>query len=60
MVSAMIRDNFDLLVIVVQPDDESGDYLGFGSHVSLGLNGADLGELVEFEVLRDLLDGSAI
>ena len=29
--------------------------MGLSSHVSLGFNGVDLVELVEFEVLRDLL-----
>ena len=30
--------------------------MGLSSHVSLGFNGVDLVELVEFEVLRDLLE----
>ena len=42
-------------MIVVHTDDGFGGFLGLSSHVSLGLNGDGLGELVEFEVLRDLL-----
>ena len=45
-----------LLVMVVQAEDGSGDCLGLSGHVSLGLNGADLGELVDFEVSRALLE----
>ena len=42
--------------MVAQTDDGSGGCLGVSSHVSLGLNGVELAELVEFEVLRDLVE----
>ena len=45
----------DLIGDGCQTDNGYGGCLGLSSHVSLGLNGDDLGELFEFEVLRDLL-----
>ena len=47
MTRDMVFISVDLLVMVVQDEDDSGDRLGFSGHLRLGLNGADLGELVD-------------
>ena len=47
---------FGLSGMVVQTEDRFGDCLVLVGHVSLGLNGAYLGELVRFEVSRVLLE----
>ena len=41
--------------MVVQNEHGSGGCLGLSSHVSLGLNGADLGELVNLRTLGTCL-----
>ena len=47
---------FGLSVMVVQAEDEYGGCLGLSGIVSLGLNGAYLGELVYFKVSRAFLE----
>lgn len=42
--------------VVVQAGDGYGDCLRLSAHVSLGLNGVELGDLVDVEVSRALLE----
>ena len=48
MICGSVSIFFGLLVMIVQSEDGSGDGLGLNGHVNLGLNGANLGELVDF------------
>lgn len=45
-----------LSIMVAQAKDVSGDYLGLSGHLGLGLSAIYLGELVDIEFSRALLD----
>ena len=47
---------FSYSVMAIQVEDGPSDCLVLSGIASLGLNGADLSELVDFEVSRDLLE----